>query len=183
MRKIDLKSITGFRVKDVHTPIVIRDARGIMFYDTTLLVPKVQYFNMPVGIFYVESGYFVPTFSPRVYPLAKLPKPERNRRRPFDFKIEFANNPNKCSIIWDEKRIVFDNSFWDKPLPEIWFIYYHEIGHALYETEEYADLYASNMMKKRGYNPSQICYAHINSLSSANFERKQFLNKILIETL
>lgn len=183
MRKIVLNEVTGFKVRKPDEPILIRDSNMIMFYDTEILVPKVKYFNMPVGTYYIERGFFVPALAPREYKLARLPKPERNRRKPFDFKIEFGYNPNKCSIIWDEKRILFDNSFAEKPQYEVFFILYHEYGHALYESEHLADLYASNMMKVRGYNPLQICWAQMNSLSSAQYERKEFLNEQLIKTI
>lgn len=183
MRKIVLDKITGFIVKNPNEPVLIRDANGIVFYDTELLVPKVKRFNMPPGVYFVEKGFIAPTLFPREYRLAPLPKPERNKRKPFDFKIEFSHNPNKCSIIWDEKRIVFDNSFLNKPQYEVYFILYHEFGHALYETEKLADLYASNMMKLRGYNPLQIIYAQMNSLSPQQYERKEFLNKQILKTI
>lgn len=183
MRKLVLDKVTGFRVKDPTKPVLIRDSNGFVFYDTEILVPKVTYFNMPVGTYFVETGFISPSLFPRVYNLADLPLPQRDRRKPFDFKIEFGYNPNKCSIIWDEKRILFDNSFLDKPQYEVFFILFHEYGHALYETEKYADLYASNMMKIRGYNPSQIIYAQMNSLSPQQFERKKFLNEQLIKNL
>lgn len=170
-----LNSITGFKVKDVTKPVVIRDSRHIIFYDTEPLLPKVEYFNLPPGIYWVDTGFFSEASFPRSYPLAKLPRPERNRPKPFDFEITFESNPNKCTILWDEKVIVFDNAFLDKPLPELFFVLYHEYGHSLYETEKYADLYASNLMKVRGYNPSQICYAHLDSLSAKQIARKEFV--------
>lgn len=183
MRRLTLDKITGFRVKDPTQPILIRDGNGQIFYDTEILVPKVKYFNMPAGVYFVDRGYFTEALEPRQYELSDLPKPERRRRAPTDFKIEFGYNPNKCSVIWDEKRILFDNSFREKPQYEVFFILFHEYGHALYETEKFADLYAANMMKLRGYNPWQICMAHLNSLSSEQYERKQFINEQLLKTI
>lgn len=183
MRKLIINEVTGFRVKDDTKPIRILDARHIVFYDTIDLVQKVKYFNMPIGTYYIESGFFVAASTPRQYPMAKLPKPERSYPDPADFKFTFETNPNKCTILWDEKVIVFDTSFLDKPQPEIFFVLYHEYGHAFYKTEKFADLYATNLMKKRGYNPSQICYAHINSLSSNQQERKEFITQKILDTL
>lgn len=182
-RKIVLQNVTGFRVKDVNEPILIRDTRGLIFYDTEPLVPKVKYFNLPAGTFFVERGSFREAFTPRYYPLSKLPPPQRYQTDPLTFKIEFGHNPNKCSIIWDEKRILFDSSFLERPEPEVFFILYHEYGHAFYEAEHLADLYAANMMKKKGFNPSQICYAHLDSLSPQQIDRKEFINQKLIESL
>lgn len=138
---------------------------------------------MPVGTYYIESGSFVAASEPRRYPLAILPKPERNFPDPSGFKFTFEDNPNKCTIIWEDKLIVFDKSFLDKPQPEIFFVLYHEYGHEYYSTEKYADLFATNMMKKRGYNPSQICYAHINSLSGNQIERKEYITQKILNTL
>lgn len=183
MRRLLVPKITGFKVKNVNVPIVIRDSNGNIFYDTNPLVPKVKYFNLPAGLFFVDSGDFTEAIFPRRYKLATLPTPERSKPAPFDFKIEFGHNPNKCSIIWDEKRILFDNSFLTGPQTELFFVLYHEYGHAFYHTEKYADLYASNLMKLKGYNPSQICYAHLNSLSSNQLDRKEFVTEKLINTL
>ena len=57
----------------------------------------------------------------------------------------------------------------------IFFILYHEYGHTLYETEKYADMYAANIMLKRGYNLSQIGLSQLTALSSKQFERKNNL--------
>ena len=183
MRKLALGIKTGFRVNDPYKPIFIRDSRLILFYDTEAILPKVRYFNIPAGNYWIEKGWFSETLLPRIYPLAILPKPQRYMPDPTNFVIEFGNNPNKCSVLWDEKIILFDNSFASKPEPEIYFILFHEYGHELYETEKYADLFAANTMKIKGFNPSQIRSAHDNSLSNYQHERKDFLTEKLIQDL
>lgn len=183
MRKLILGIKTGFKVNDRTKPILIRDERLKTFYDTESLLPKVDYFNVPAGRYWVERGYFSETLMPRVYPLAVLPPIERMYPDPTNFSIEFDTNPNKCSIIWDEKLIVFDNSFIEKTEPEIYFVLYHEYGHQMYSTEKYADLFASNTMKIKGFNPSQIHFAQDNSLSDAQEHRKEFITEHLLNDL
>ena len=181
MRKILLKDKTGFIIKDPFEPVIIRDKRGILFYDTTPLLPKVREFNLPAGIpLYLEKGSIVRKERPRKYKLTKLPNRERNKRSPFNFQIRFGNNPNKATIYWRLGIILFDNSFKEKPLPLIYFILFHEFGHKLYKTEKYADLYSKNMMLIRGFNPYQIGISQINGLSSKNYERKRYIVDNLI---
>jgi hypothetical protein len=180
MRKLVLNKKTGFNVLPHSSDIVIRDSRGIIFYDTRPLEKKVKKFNLPKGIYFIESGAFREALFPVFYNLAKLPKPERNYPNPFNYDVMFANNPHKCTIDWNNKVITFDNSFKEKPLYVVNFILFHEFAHKLYSTEKNADLLAANYMLKRGYNPSQIGNAPLYSLSDAQYERKSnIINQIL----
>jgi hypothetical protein len=163
---------TGFRVKDPFSPIIIRDMRGIMFYNTLALTPKVKHFNLPKGDYLVDNGYFTKMDKPVNYPLYPLPKFERKRKKPYDFKIIFGNNPNKCTVYWYKKLIVFDNALKELPKPQLDFILFHEYAHARYTTEVYCDLMAANYMLTRGYNPSQIRVAPIKTLSDKQIKRK-----------
>lgn len=183
MRHIKLSRKTGFKVRDKFLPINIRDTRGILFYTTEDILPKVEYFNLPEGDYFVDSGDFIEVDKPREYELAKLPPPERDFGSLKDFVIKFGDNPHKCTVDWIDKTIEFDYQFLEKPLPEVMFILYHEEGHRYYETEEYCDLYASNLMKIRGYNPTQIARAQMFSLSSNQTPRKEFVVNHLINTL
>jgi hypothetical protein len=135
---------------------------------------------MPIGTYFVQSGAFVPMPFPVHYPLVKLPPKERALKKPYDFQIVFGNNPNKCTIIWDKKTILFDSNFKEKPLPQIDFVLFHEYAHASFVTEKYADLLAGNYMKIAGYNPSQIGAAPMLSLSNRQRERKELMVKKLI---
>jgi len=169
----------GFKVIDPYKPVIIRDNRGILFYSTEDLLPRVFEFNLPHGNYISDLGNFKPS-SLVHYPLAKLPSFERDRNIPSDFSIEFANNQAKCSVLWNERKIIFDNKLKDWPLPNLMFILYHEYGHAKYTTEKYCDLYASNFMLIRGFNPSQIARAQILSLSEKQEHRKEFLSEQII---
>jgi hypothetical protein len=176
MRRLKVDKKTGFIVKDIFSPIVIRDCRGILFYTTEPLIPKVTEFNLPEGIYFVDSGTFVEASSPKDYEYPMLPNRERLFfPNPKNFNIRFAPNPNKCTVSWTKKLITFDTSFMEKPLPQLDFIIYHEYGHRLYKTEKYCDLYASYCMLKIGYNPSQISFAQIDSLSDKQEKRKEFV--------
>jgi len=183
MKPLNIGIKTGFWVTDRFKPVVIQDERGLPFYDTTPLLPRVKYFNLPAGNYTVVKGWFCETLLPRIYPLTVLPAPERVLMDPSDFEIEFDVNPHKCSIFWDEKVIVFDKSFIDKTTPEICFVLFHEYGHQMFETEKYADLFAANLMKQKGFNPSQIVSGHNLSLSDAQQYRKDFVIEKLINEL
>ena len=176
---------TGFKVLEVSTPVIIKDYRGIDFYDTTPILKNgniVKSFNLPEGAYFVESGNFAKMKKPKKYKLAKLPPRQRLRKLPTDFEIIFGTNPSKCTIFWDNKVILFDNDLMSLTLPELFFILYHEYGHALYKTEKFADLYSANMMKIKGYNPLQIASAPIKSLDK-NEDRKIFAIEQMLKTL
>ncbi len=180
MYKLTLREKTGFQVVDPTQPVIIRDYRGVLFYSTEPMLPRVMKFNLPAGEFFVDAGYIRRMSSPNPVTLSRLPFPERFYPSTSDFNVQFGTNPNKCTVFWDEKLILFDKSFLDKPLPQIDFIRLHEEGHSRYETEKYADLYAANAMLEKGYNESQIGTAHIDSLSSNQYERKEYiLNRII----
>lgn len=172
MHRLKVFTKTGFRVKDIYTPIVIRDLRGVIFYNTNSLVPKVKNFNLPEGEYLVDSGYFTAMETPVNYPLYKLPPFERNRKKPLDFQIKFSSNPNKCTVYWHKKIILFDNSIKELSKPQLDFILFHEYAHARFKTEVYCDLMAANYMLVKGYNPSQIRVVPIKTLSDKQAKRK-----------
>lgn len=179
MRKLSVPVKSGFRITKPEIPVNIRDCRGLMFYTTEYLVPKVKEFNLPPGDYLVDGGYFTQMGEPIEYPLKKLPPHERERAKPHNFRIDWGINPNKCSIIWNEKRILFDNSLQDFTLPELYFILYHEYSHANYQTEKFCDLKAYNYMILKGFNPAQIGMSQIDSLSDKQYKRKAFLTNII----
>jgi len=188
MRELNLTKKTGFKVLEPSTPINIRDYRGIMFYSTESILP-VYTFNLPSGKYLVDSGSFIPMSNPVSFKLESLPMPETALPQSIqDFKIVFAENPNKCSIFWREKLIVFDTSFEDRSLPELYFIYFHEMGHSKYgfnrlytmkQAEAFCDMFASNAMLRMGFNPSQIMAAPKNTLSNRQDYRKNYIEETL----
>jgi hypothetical protein len=100
-----------------------------------------------------------------------LPPKERNIAHQR-YEIVFGNNPNKCTIFYDEAFILFDTSYMNKPLYIKYTIYFHELGHHWYVTESKADFYAAKKLLELGFNPSQIELAFIESLSDRSLDRK-----------
>lgn len=180
MRPFILHKKTGFKNLTPQQPVIIRDFRGVIFYSTEGLRP-VKKFNLPEGNYFIEKGNIKPLKFPVKYRLAKLPKAQRKITPPFKFRILFDVNPNKCTISWFNKTITFDDELRNKPLPIIYFILFHEYGHSVYRTEKYADLMASNLMKIKGFNPSQIGSAPVLSLSKRQLPRKKYLVKKIIQ--
>lgn len=179
-RQLSIHEKSGFKINNPQVPVIIRDCRGILFYSTELQTPNVKEFNLPPGQYLVDSGYFTKMNKPVNYPLKKLPPAERHRPIPSNFTIVWGDNPNKCSVIWPRKVILFDKSLEDYRLPELFFILYHEYSHASYKTEKFCDLKAYNYMILKGYNPEQIGMSQIDSLSSEQRERKRFLTNVII---
>jgi hypothetical protein len=174
MDQLILKKKTGFKNLMPNNPIVIRDFRGIIFY-STIGLSQVDSFNLPEGSYFIDQGLIKELPAPVQVKYIEMPRAERWMKSPDDFSIYFDENPNKCTIDWETQSITFDNSLKSSPLPNIFFILYHEYGHTLYETEKYADMYAANIMLKRGYNLSQIGLSQLTALSSKQFERKNNL--------
>jgi len=181
MHPLTVTKKTGYKIKRPETPVVIRDFRGVLFYSTETLTPKVKEFNLPPGQYFIDSGVFYEMPEPVKYRLLPLPKSERNFSSPFDFKFTFGNNPHKATINFLNRTIFMDNSFREKSLPEIYFVLFHEFAHQYFKTEKYTDVLASNYMLLRGFNPSQIGRAHIMSLSNRQLDRKKFNVNHLIE--
>lgn len=191
MNRIELDEKTGFQNLSKKEPIVIYDNRNIPFYDSRFIKKPVDYFNLPAGKFKILSGNFIPLSKPREFKKFNLPKAERNKPFPGDFEVLFAPNPHKALIDWDNKRIIFDTQFKTKPLPELMFIFFHEIGHHKWgghmpgsskydEAEHNCDMYSHNMMIDEGYNPSQIGLAPIETLSfKQQIRKKKLINKML----
>ena len=107
-----------------------------------------------------------------------LPPKERTIEKKR-YQIIFDENPNKCTIFYKEGKIIFDNSLKNVPMYMKFNIYFHELGHHLYKTEKFADLYSAKKMLDLGFNPSQIGYSNLETLSDKQRERKEFLiNKL-----
>lgn len=181
MFELTLTKKTGFKVTDINKPVIIRDMRGILFYSTESLTPKVKSFNLPAGTYMVDMGNFREMDAPVKYNLIPLPKPERIHPSPIGFEFQFEPNPNKCTINFIDKTITFDTSFLEMSLPIVYFILYHEYGHQYFKTEKYCDAFAHNAMIKKGFNPSQIGRAQIFSLSYRQAHRKNYLVEKIIE--
>jgi hypothetical protein len=174
VEQLILHKKTGFKNLFPYRPVVIRDFRGIVFYSTIGLSP-VEYFNLPEGKYFIDSGTIQILPKPNKKKILPLPTVERVMPSPENFSIVFAENPNKCTVDWAKKMITFDNSFITCELPVIYGMLYHEMGHQYYDTEKYCDLFACNMMLQKGYNESQCGKWPLLSLSHEQFERKEFI--------
>lgn len=173
MKKLVLEQKTGFATS---LPFEIYDNRGILFYDNTF-VEKIQRgeilkFNLPAGE-YQLNGSLIRLDEPVKTKTIILPPKERNINNGKRYRIEFGDNPNKCSIFYDEGLILFDKQYINAPLYIKYGIYFHELGHHFYKTEWKADLYATKKMLEYGFNPSQIGRVGLMTLSSNSFDRKQ----------
>ncbi len=200
MTELSLNRKTGFIIDEPNTPVIINDYRGIRFYSNENLLPC-ECFNLPAGDYEIISGVFHETSKPFNFALQWLPPSEvLFAPNTSGYKVVFAPNPNKCTIFYQSGElpngdyyprhtIVFDDSFADRPLPEVMFIRYHEKGHNYFgydkhydmkTAEALCDIYASNTMLKKGYNQSQISEAK-ESLSSRQQYRKDILDAVLIK--
>jgi len=171
MKDLILEEKTGFSSL---LPFEIFEANGNLFYssDFTEHISKGERldFNLPAGEYRYNGSFIKLPFPVKVLNIV-LPPKERNYERKR-YEIRFSDNPNKCTIFYKEGLILFDNSFKNKPLFIKYMIYYHELGHHFYKTESKADLYGVKMMLDKGFNPSQIGLASLESLSNDSFDRK-----------
>lgn len=156
MREIRVSKPTGFRAKNsVH----ILDKHGRTFYQ--FQKDGNIDFNLPVGT-YLTMSELTPLPAPIRYDF----KAKRKREvfhysipKPSEIKVEFAPNPNKASILLPKRHIIFDTSWNRFPGFVKKYLFYHELGHYLYKTEEFCDEFAQEQMLKEGYNKSQIEFA------------------------
>jgi hypothetical protein len=178
MRDIILEEKMGFASI---MPFDIYDVTGNLFYSDTF-TDKISRgekleFNLPLGI-YKYNGNFIKLPSPIKVENISLPLKERNLTRKR-YEIIFGKNPNKCTIYYDEGVILFDSSFKNKPLYIKYVIYFHELGHHWYKTEEKADLYATKKLLELGFNPSQIGRAMLESLNPDKDKSYERMAKIV----
>jgi hypothetical protein len=162
-------------------PFNIIEPNGNLFYssDFTDHIKNGQRleFNLPGGI-YKYDGNFVKLNFP--VPVVNIVLPSKERNISYKrYEIIFDTNPNKCTIFYDEGVILFDTSFLTKPLYIKYVIYFHELGHHWYKSEEKSDLFAVKKVLEYGFNPSQIGRAFLDSLSEKSFERMEKIIKVL----
>lgn len=176
---LDTSKIRGYEI--IQAPVIILDNRGIPFYDTSEM--NVKKFNTPKLLepLTLKKGKIKELVKPIDQPLCKLPTKERLLKNPKFFNVIFVENPNKCSIAWEQELIIFDYSFQYMPIPYAFFILAHEFGHQYYTTEKFCDLYATNYMLKKGFNKSQIGEGIINTLSERQLQRKNYIIENLLK--
>lgn len=183
-RQLNLSEKSTFFVRDKNTPVIIRDKRGILFYSTEPMLPRVERFNLPRGNYIVDSGDFFKSDKFIAWPEPKIPTPERDTKiDPAKFSITVGSTPHKCVINWVKGKILLDKSFLEKPIPEVDFIINHEYGHRFFgrRNEHLCDLFAVIKMLRAGYNPSQTGKGQIDALSGkvkASMRKWFIVNKI-----
>jgi hypothetical protein len=161
--------VRGFRCADDEIKIYDRLGKPFYFFTKPAMQPSVK-FNLPKGKYFTSNT--LTEINPVRYDLPKLPKRERHGKEPELYKTVIAENPNKCSINYDQELIIIDPEICKLPTFVLCYILHHEIGHFYYSTEKYADLYAANQMLKHGFNPSQVQQANNLTLSDRNVNRK-----------
>lgn len=159
----------------------IYDNRGVLFYSSnfTLLGKsgKPVKFSLPIGVYNVTG--IIEKTKPFKINLPNLPKIERLKKH-GSFNLSFDENPNKCTINYKNRTIIFDNKFKTYPSYVLFFILYHEYGHLLYSSEFKADCAAVYIMLLKGFNKSQIGLAPFETLTqNESFKRKLNVVKIL----
>jgi hypothetical protein len=155
MATLSLDKKTGF--KSLDSVICIYDEDYAPFYFMTNKGKEIR-FNLPKGTYHTENAI---TYlqSPVHYSTPDLPKKEKNLTPPDSIEIVWNENPHKCSILLNIGLIVCSPYIRSKSRAEQMFIIYHELGHYLYKTESYCDLYATKRMIEDGFNPSQCVYS------------------------
>jgi hypothetical protein len=172
MRSMILEQKTGFSSTLPFT--IYEDDGTTIFYDSTFTdhIAKGEKLNFNLPAFeYRYDGSFIKLDSPVATKTINLPLPERNIPR-GKYDIIFGDNPSKCTILYDEKIILFDNSFKSEPLYIKYGIYFHELGHHWYKSEDKADTFAVWKMLNKGFNPSQIMRLALEGLSDKSDERR-----------
>jgi len=141
------------------------------FYVKARVSGKLE-FNLPAGAYFCEQQ-LTELKKPIDYKTPALPKPERKVNIPESIQIIFRHNPNKCSIFLNLGLIIADPSVNIKSRAEKMFIIYHELGHYMYKTEKYCDMYATKRLIEDGFNPSQCVFSVNGCLSEQSKERKE----------
>ena len=155
MATLALDKKTGFKSGDA--VICIYDEDFAPFYYMERKGKEIS-FNLPKGVYHTENN-ITALKSPIQYASPSLPKAEKNLQAPDSIEIIWSENPHKCSILLNIGLIVCSPYIKSKSRAEQMFIIYHELGHYLYKTESYCDLYATKRMLEDGFNPSQCVYS------------------------
>lgn len=161
---LDLKYKTGFAVGD-NREIVIYEGDG----ETPFYVHRANklpcYFNLPPGQ-YVTNNKLVQQSQPRKYKLPELPPRQREGAIPERITWAYGINPNKASIFREKGISILDKSLAFVTRPQRVAIKLHELAHYFYKSEEYCDRWATRMMLRMGFNPSQAFRAVQKTLSN-----------------
>lgn len=155
------------------TPVFITSETGAAF----LAVRPGKKFTLPRGRFIIYGKY--ERIQKEHFNEIKTPSPEKGSRKP-KIKIYLVNNPNKLSIDIKTGAVYADRKFFNS-LNKIQkrFVIAHELGHYKYFDEHKADTFAALLLRKYGYNDTQIIAAINSTLSPLSQDRKQKLYNLL----
>jgi len=150
------------------TSVMVFDSVGRIFYMKNNESGVFFTFNLPAGSYSMDVGNAsFNLVAPVRFSLKKLPRPTRHKNRPpKSVRFVWIDNANKCSINLTDGVVMADKSLRKLPIFCKVFIFFHEVGHYYYKSEQECDNFAGNQMLKRGYNPSQILYAAEHTLNS-----------------
>jgi len=131
-------------------------------------------FNLPDGFEYDFKCICEPC-KPVEYICPPLPKREKFiMPLSFDeYKIFVEDNPHKAQVNILKGIIKLDKGFFNEPIPMMYHVLFHEIGHNLYFAEWKCDVFAANEMLKIGFNPSQCFYSDYFCLSNSENNKKR----------
>jgi hypothetical protein len=174
---VSIHKKTGFKCFDFE--VCILDNNGNIFYHKkNINFPKPILFNLPKGV-YKPLNTILALNKPVFYELPKLY--QREKKSPLKrIKIHFVeNNNNKASIDVNTGNIFIDEKY-KKNKTILTFLFWHEIGHFFYFSENKCDVFAANKMLKKGFNPSQVSLAALTGLNcniKQSFERAKEVHR------
>lgn len=165
-------------------PLNIRNKTGFYgvnpeIYDKRGLFYKKQgnvSFNLPAGNYFTNSHLSRLDYPVKYY-YPSLPTKEKAYPipNPKDVIIKVDPSLRRAKIDINKNLIVIGSDVLSMPTPEICCIFFHELGHYYYSTEEFCDYYAIYCMIKLGFNPSQFV-AFVKVLGNTDYSifRKNF---------
>ena len=164
---------TGFKAITETLIILCNDLPFFVKNDCTGLK-----FNLPSGKYNLIEGQIIDLKQPIKYTLPKLKPRYVFRKSPKGFEVLFSKNPYKCTVDLSKNTITFDHSFKKEPIQVLDFVQFHELGHFRYsgkglQSEIDCDNFSIYCMLQRGYNPSQIRYASMFTLSNSKESKKR----------
>lgn len=141
-------------------------------------VDKIKFNTVTSGNFEFPKGWAITSIKDTVIkPFeATLPPPERSRVKPFVIKYNkhLEGTPARIFTLHTPAIIEVSKGF-RKLRPQIrMFIILHELGHMLYQTEEYADMYALSNFLNMGFSANEAYCALAEVLSNPHHERILF---------
>jgi len=164
--------------------IFVRDDLGRIQYFRAFSVPVKKWrFNLPfiygcnsLNICTKLNGHFVPVkitksrLKKHSSLFIKLPSPNWIKK---NLTVNF--DPNTQQLAYNEvgKSITLGPQFFKLPYFLQFFVYYHELGHNYYHSEENADLYAIKRYLEAGGSPSSILYALDEGLANSGLKTKR----------